>query len=57
MNEKILEEHSAKVYKILIFIILIFTSIREKKYQLIKMDVNTYYLELMKSKCAICLTN
>ena len=57
MNEKILEEHSAKVYKILIFIILIFTSIREKKYQLIKTDVNTYYLELMKSKCAICLTN
>ena len=47
MNEKILEEHSVKVYKILIFMILIFMSIRKKKYKLIKMDVNKYYLELM----------
>ena len=31
MNEKILEEHSVTVYKILIFMILIFKSIRKKK--------------------------
>ena len=44
VNEKILEEYSVKVYKIAPFF---FVSITKKNYKLIKMGVNTYYLELM----------
>ena len=42
-NEKILEKYSAKIYKIDPY----FVSITKKKYKLIKIGRNTYYLELM----------
>ena len=42
VNEKVLEEYSVKFIKL----ILIFESITKKKYELTKMVVNTYYLEL-----------
>ena len=42
VNEKVLEEYSVKFIKL----ILIFESIIKKKYELTKMVVNTYYLEL-----------
>ena len=43
VNEKILKEYSVKIYKI----DPIFMSITKKKYKLMKMGVNIYYLELM----------
>ena len=42
VNEKVLEKYSVKFIKL----ILIFVSITKKKYELTKMGVNTYYLEL-----------
>ena len=43
VNEKILEEYSVKIYEIDPY----FYEHYEKKYKLIKMGVNIYYLELM----------
>ena len=43
VNEKILEEYSVKIYKIDPY----FYEHYEKKYKLIKMGVNIFYLELM----------
>ena len=43
VNKKILEEYSVKIYEIDPY----FYEHYEKKYKLIKMGVNIYYLELM----------
>ena len=43
VNEKILEEYSVKIYEIDPY----FYEHYEKKYKLIKMGVNIYYLELI----------
>ena len=43
VNEKILEDYSAQIYEIDPY----FYEHFRKKYKLIKMGVNTYYLELM----------
>ena len=43
VNEKILEEYSVRIYEIDPY----FYEDYQKKYKLIKMDVTTYYLELM----------
>ena len=42
-NEKILEEYSVKIYKIDPY----FYEQYEKRYKLMKMDVNIYYLEII----------
>ena len=42
-NEKILEEYSVKIYEIDLY----FYEHYRKKYKLMKMGVNIYYLELM----------
>ena len=44
MNEKILEEYSVKIYEIDPYF---YGHYRKKKYKLMKMGVNVYYLELM----------
>ena len=43
VNEKILEEYSVKIYEIDPY----FYEHYKKKYKLMKMDLNTYYSELM----------
>ena len=44
VNEKILEENSVKIYEIDPYF---YEHYRKKKYKLMKMGVNIYYLELM----------
>ena len=43
VNEKVLEEYSVKIYEIDPY----FYEHYKKKYKLMKMDLNTYYSELM----------
>ena len=43
VNEKILEEYSDKIYKLILF----FVSIAKRNYRLTKIGMGTYYLELM----------
>ena len=43
VNEKILEEYSGKIYEIDLY----FYEHYRKKYKFMKMNINTYYLELM----------
>ena len=44
VNEKILEEYSVKIYEIDLYF---YEHYGKKKYKLMKMGVNIYYLELM----------
>ena len=44
VNEKILEEYSVKIYEIDPYF---YEHYRKKKYKLMKMELNTYYLELI----------
>ena len=44
VNEKVHEKYSVKVYKINLYF---YEHYRKKKYKLMKMGVNTCYLELM----------
>ena len=44
VNEKILEEYSVKIYEIDPYF---YEHYKKKKYKLMKMEVNTYYLELI----------